>query len=85
MQLNQKTAPDGIYHVRTFSGETMRAEKIDGKWYWSDGTGWREEVKYPQEIVHAIEVSHLPTIKPNYDYGAITYPLSEFLPGKTKV
>jgi len=76
--------PDGIYRVQTFSRETMRAEKINGTWYWTDGTGWKEQVQNPEEIIIATDISDLPEIKPDFDYGALTYPLNEFFVDRKK-
>ncbi len=42
---------DGIYLARFSDGITYRIEKREGKWYMSDGTGWREELIYSEDIV----------------------------------
>jgi len=60
--------PDGLYRVRVFSGGEYRAEKINGKWFWSDGTGWRKQVEDPKEIVYAVNISKLPEIKRDFKF-----------------
>jgi len=55
-------APDGVYRATTYGGQEYRAEKIDGKWFWADGTGERDEVKYPAEIIRVVDISGVPEI-----------------------
>ena len=58
---NPIDVPDGVYNVRLYSGGEHRAEKIDGIWYFSDGTGQRDRLEHQQEIVEASEVLDLPS------------------------
>ena len=58
-------------------------EKIDGKWFFSTGTGWKTpfDENEAKTIVSAREISHLPKIQKNAVYKN-SYPLSKFFKNK---
>lgn len=39
---------DGVYQARFYTGQLRdpiyRIERIDGEWFFSDGTGWKERI-----------------------------------------
>jgi hypothetical protein len=77
---------DGVYHV-VFSGKDItlyRVEKINGEWYYSDGTGWKEKFDYPEAIISAKDVSGIPEIIKDTFYENV-YPLTQFFPRKEDV
>ena len=48
---DSRDLPDGIYHVTlSAKGTEYRAEKRNGKWFLSDGTGWEEPFLREQEF-----------------------------------
>lgn len=44
---------DGVYRITLYGCKetTYMGERIDGKWYFADGTGWKVELKYQEEVV----------------------------------
>lgn len=72
---------NGKYDIK-FSGDkyTYLAEKRGDGFYFIDGTGWESKIEYPELIISCEPVSGKPEIPKNYNYGHITYPLTEFFP-----
>ncbi len=58
--------PNGMYRVKFFGEGVMsyQAEKIDGQWYLTDGTGWRDLIEAPASIIHATNIDGLPKFLP---------------------
>jgi len=43
---------DGIYSIRTYNSDIeYRVEVLNGVYYWADGSGWREKLEFPEEVV----------------------------------
>jgi hypothetical protein len=78
--VNLETIPNGLYSIKFAydrGDHTYRAEKKDDGWFLCDGTGWEERIHSSREI---ISITPAPTkrIEPNFNYGPLTWPLSEF-------
>jgi len=70
--------PDGVYIAKLYKdSQASRVEKIDGVWYHSDGTGWKEKMEYPEQIISLESMEGKPLIK-KVDLGPVTYPLSNY-------
>ena len=71
--------PNGTYNITLNNDKnTYRCEKINGEWFWSDGTGWKLKMECPESITSCVDISTLPKIERNYNYGLVTWPLSEY-------
>ncbi len=68
---------DGIYLVVFAGAGECRCEKINGKWFISDGTGWKQDLEYPEAIISAKDISDVPLLKKTMVYDN-TYPLTDF-------
>lgn len=75
-----KELKDGVYAV-TYDGlsGTYMSEKIEGEWYGSDGTGWREKMGQSEleSITSVVERKFTTEIKKDFVFEN-TYPLSDF-------
>ncbi|PHS59637.1 MAG: hypothetical protein COB03_02005 [Alteromonas sp.] len=68
---------DGVYRVLLSDGFWYRAERIEGEWFFSDGTGWKDRIDNPSCIIESKNIGNLPDIHKDFSFQN-SYPLSQF-------
>lgn len=72
--------PDGIYCAKLRKeSNSYRVEKKDGRWFFSDGTGWTLEIESPKDSIESIKVFAGLSLEKNTVYKN-DYPLTDFFP-----
>lgn len=57
-----KDLTDGVYSAEFNDGITYRVEKINGDWFYTDGTGWKEEMLGFEIVTSLTYIGNLPAI-----------------------